>query len=161
MKTKLRSWKKIPKSPRLGLSIIFLLQSAVNKNFHLVCLISVLTWIIVHKVPHKNKTEKAFILKCCTINDKITIWRLKINWIITVHTIYTVAFMKQIRRNLILSKVLRLSGLLNIICHGPQTPIWKIGPIWKTKYASAVLRNLGVGVNFRPCSESYFLSGRP
>ena len=36
--------------------------------------------------------------------------------------------------------------------------------IWadvQTKYASAVPKNLGVGVNFRPCSEGYFLSGRP
>ena len=37
----------------------------------------------------------------------------------------------------------------------------KIGPMWQTKYASAVPKNLGVGVNFRPCSEGYFLSGRP
>ena len=33
--------------------------------------------------------------------------------------------------------------------------------MWQTKYASAVPKNLGVGVNFRPCSEDYFLSGRP
>ena len=33
--------------------------------------------------------------------------------------------------------------------------------MWQTKYASAVPKNLGVGVNFRPCSEGYFLSGRP
>ena len=33
--------------------------------------------------------------------------------------------------------------------------------LWQTKYASAVPKNLGVGVNFRPCSEGYFLSGRP
>ena len=39
--------------------------------------------------------------------------------------------------------------------------IWKIGPMWQTKYASAVPKNLGVGVNFRPFSECYFLSGRP
>ena len=39
--------------------------------------------------------------------------------------------------------------------------IWKIGPMWQTKYASAEPKNLGVGVNFRPCSEGYFLSGRP
>ena len=26
--------------------------------------------------------------------------------------------------------------------------IWKIGPMWKTKYASAVPKNLGVGVDF-------------
>ena len=39
--------------------------------------------------------------------------------------------------------------------------IWKIGPMGQTKYASAVPKNLGVGVNFRPCSEGYFLSGRP
>ena len=30
--------------------------------------------------------------------------------------------------------------------------------MWQTKYASAVSKNLGVGVNFRPCSEDYFLS---
>ena len=39
--------------------------------------------------------------------------------------------------------------------------IWKIGPMWQTKYAAAVPKNLGVGVNFRPCSEGYLLSGRP
>ena len=33
--------------------------------------------------------------------------------------------------------------------------------MWQTKYASAVPKNLGVGVNFWPCSEGYFLSGRP
>ena len=50
--------------------------------------------------------------------------------------------------------------------HGLRTPneginIWKIGPMWQTKYASAVSKNLGLGLNFRPCSEGYFLSGRP
>jgi hypothetical protein len=30
-----------------------------------------------------------------------------------------------------------------------------------TKYASAVPKNLGLGLNFRPCSEGYFFSGRP
>ena len=38
---------------------------------------------------------------------------------------------------------------------------WKFGPMWQTKYAAAIHKNLGVGVNFRPCSEGYFLSGRP
>ena len=33
--------------------------------------------------------------------------------------------------------------------------------MWQTKYASAVHKNLGLGLNFRPCSEGYFLSGRP
>ena len=33
--------------------------------------------------------------------------------------------------------------------------------MWQTKYASAVPKNLGVEVNFRPCSEGHFLSGRP
>ena len=33
--------------------------------------------------------------------------------------------------------------------------------MWPTKYASAVPKNLGVGVNFRPISEGYFLFGRP
>ena len=37
----------------------------------------------------------------------------------------------------------------------------KIGPMWQTKYAAAVPKNLGVGVNFRPCSEGYLLSERP
>ena len=31
--------------------------------------------------------------------------------------------------------------------------------MWQTKYALAVLKNLGVGVNFRPSSEDYFLLG--
>ena len=30
--------------------------------------------------------------------------------------------------------------------------------MWQTKYALAVSKNLGVGVNFRPCSEGYFFS---
>ena len=29
--------------------------------------------------------------------------------------------------------------------------------MWQTKYASAVPKNLGLGLNFRPCSEGYFL----
>ena len=29
--------------------------------------------------------------------------------------------------------------------------------MWQTKYASAVPKNLGVGVNFLPGSEGYFL----
>ena len=33
--------------------------------------------------------------------------------------------------------------------------------MWQTKYAAAIPKNLGVGVNFRLCSEGYFLSGRP
>ena len=33
--------------------------------------------------------------------------------------------------------------------------------MWQTKYASAVPKNLGVEVNFRPCSEGYFLSRHP
>ena len=32
--------------------------------------------------------------------------------------------------------------------------------MWQTKYALAAPKNLGVGVNFWPCSEGYFLSGR-
>ena len=30
--------------------------------------------------------------------------------------------------------------------------------MWQTKYASAVPKNLGLGLNFRPCSEDFFLS---
>ena len=33
--------------------------------------------------------------------------------------------------------------------------------MWQTKYAAAIPKNLGVGMNFLPCSEGYFLSGRP
>ena len=39
--------------------------------------------------------------------------------------------------------------------------IWKFGPIWQTKYASAVPKNLGVGVDFWPCSGGNFLTRRP
>ena len=42
-----------------------------------------------------------------------------------------------------------------------MTYIWKIGPMWQTKYAAHIPKNLGLGLNFRPCSEGYFLSGRP
>ena len=38
---------------------------------------------------------------------------------------------------------------------------WKIGPMWQTKYAPAVPKDFGLGLNFRPCSEGYFLSGCP
>ena len=37
----------------------------------------------------------------------------------------------------------------------------KIWVMWQTKYASAVPKKLGLGFNFRLCSEGYFLSGRP
>ena len=33
--------------------------------------------------------------------------------------------------------------------------------MWQTKYASAIPKNLGLGLNFRPCSEGYLLSGSP
>ena len=33
--------------------------------------------------------------------------------------------------------------------------------MWQTKYASAVPKNLGVGVDFWQCSEGDFLTGRP
>jgi hypothetical protein len=48
--------------------------------------------------------------------------------------------------------------------HGLRTPNEginlrrQIGSMWQTKYASAVPKHLGVGVNFRTCSEGYFLS---
>ena len=32
--------------------------------------------------------------------------------------------------------------------------------MWQTKYALAVPKNLGFGLNFWPLSEGYFLSGR-
>ena len=32
--------------------------------------------------------------------------------------------------------------------------------MWQTKYALAAPKNFRVGVNFRPCSKDYFLSGR-
>ena len=35
--------------------------------------------------------------------------------------------------------------------------IWKFGLMWQTKYA----KNLGVGVDFRPCGDGDFLTGRP
>ena len=40
-------------------------------------------------------------------------------------------------------------------------PMRKIGPMWQEKYALAVPNNLGLGLNFWPCSEGFFLSGRP
>ena len=33
--------------------------------------------------------------------------------------------------------------------------------MWQTKYASAVPKDLGLGFDFRPCSEGNFLNGRP
>jgi hypothetical protein len=32
--------------------------------------------------------------------------------------------------------------------------------MWQTKYASAVPIDLGLGFDFRPCSEGFFLTGR-
>ena len=37
---------------------------------------------------------------------------------------------------------------------------WNFGPMWQTKYASAVPINLGLGFDFWPCSEGDFLTGR-
>ena len=49
--------------------------------------------------------------------------------------------------------------------HGLRTPNEGINQRylknWANAYAYAVPKNLGVRVNFRPCSEGYFLSGRP
>ena len=52
--------------------------------------------------------------------------------------------------------------------HGLRTPSegiyqrnLKIWADMADKYALAVPKNLGLGLNFRPCSEGYFLSGRP
>ena len=33
--------------------------------------------------------------------------------------------------------------------------------MWQTRYALAVPKNLGLGLNFRPCSKGYFFSGCP
>ena len=33
--------------------------------------------------------------------------------------------------------------------------------MWQTKYALAIPKDLGVGVDFRPRSEDDFLTGRP
>ena len=33
--------------------------------------------------------------------------------------------------------------------------------MWQTKYALAVPKYLGLGLNFQPCSEDYFFYGRP
>ena len=54
-----------------------------------------------------------------------------------------------------------------LICHahGLRTPNEGINqknlPMWQTKYASAVPMNLGVGMDFRPCSEGNFLTECP
>ena len=62
----------------------------------------------------------------------------------------------------------RLMIFLNSVNHGLRTPNEGINQIYlknwadvETKYASVVPKNLGLGLNFRPCSEGYFLSGRP
>ena len=44
---------------------------------------------------------------------------------------------------------------------GLWTPNEGINQRYLKNWALAVPKNLGVGVNFRPCSEGYFLSGRP
>ena len=36
----------------------------------------------------------------------------------------------------------------------------KFGPMWRTKYALAVSINLGLGFDFRPCSEGDFFTER-
>ena len=33
--------------------------------------------------------------------------------------------------------------------------------MWQTKYALAISKNLGSGVDFQLCSEGNFLTGRP
>ena len=37
----------------------------------------------------------------------------------------------------------------------------KFWPMWQAKYALAVHKNLGLGFDFRPCSEGHFLNGHP
>ena len=39
--------------------------------------------------------------------------------------------------------------------------IWNFGPMWQTKYASAVPINLGLGFDFRPGSEDDFFTVCP
>ena len=36
--------------------------------------------------------------------------------------------------------------------------IWNCGPMWQTKYASAVPKNSGLGFDFQPCSEGNFFT---
>ena len=59
----------------------------------------------------------------------------------------------------------KVASFLQIVpqTHGLWTSkeIRKFGPIWQTKYASAIPKNLGVGVNFGLSSEGDFLTGRP
>ena len=43
----------------------------------------------------------------------------------------------------------------------PMKEILKFGSRWQTKYASAVPKNLGLGGEFWPCSESNFLNRCP
>ena len=52
---------------------------------------------------------------------------------------------------------------LTCVAHGLRTPneginqkIWKFGPMWQAKYALAVPKDLGVGVDFWPWSEGDF-----
>ena len=54
------------------------------------------------------------------------------------------------------------------VCHGQRTPnegiTQRIMKVWADvadKYASAVPKHLGVGVDFQLCSEGDFLTGRP
>ena len=54
---------------------------------------------------------------------------------------------------------------LHELLHGLRTPNEGINQrnlkFWQTKYAPAVPKNLEVEVDFRPCSEGDFLTGRP
>ena len=43
----------------------------------------------------------------------------------------------------------------------PIKEILKFGLMWQTKYASAVPKDLGLGFDYRRCSEGDFLIGRP
>ena len=45
---------------------------------------------------------------------------------------------------------------LNFVKDRKDNPI-----LVKTKYASAVPKNLGMGLDFRPCSEGDFITQRP
>ena len=42
-----------------------------------------------------------------------------------------------------------------------ENPNVRYRTILRANYALAVPKNFGVGVNFRPCNEGYFLSWRP
>ena len=127
-----------------------------------------------------NYVWSFFIIHIFIINSKIKEGRC-LNFEVNGHFITTAFYLILIVRfeelhpqliciltTLVLTIIYKYFLSTYVSRHGLRTPseginqrnlkIW--GPMRQTKYASAVPKNLGLGFDFRPCSEGDFLTGR-